>query len=495
MFRRDRFQVVTVVPSIAVIAIVATLVAIVSGPVLSQDGGNKLEPTTPISISGLATDQDDKPIAGAKMTLVSTNAIDKHLGEAMTDSEGRYVFRDVALPVRAGRAGVAPSGTFQVFGVAEGKGIAWHGMRFYHSQMRPENSPISAQDHSFYQGEPLEINLAFRKAMELTGCVKNDRGNAVQDVKIYLSTLDYLETEDREYHRNFREFWAMHAAPANYREATTGADGRFVVAGLPEDSVVVVRVQHPDYANQMFLAAITDLETTENRYIANSSHTIRNGQPVINPIWETRKVVTSPLAIVARSTRRAMVRVLNADDMHPAKGVRVSAISNDDAPPTSSSGKTDEMGCVELKLPPGAYRLSCDPPPESDYVRTYATLAITEEPAEQPFDVDLDVGCVLILEAADAASGAGIPGVSFMGDIERQGRKARSQVQSSTTMVDNPVTNANGELRAVVLPGTRNYSIQPLKGYRSNGNFQREVDCIVGQTVRVKFELEKSAAE
>jgi hypothetical protein len=190
-----------------------------------------------------------------------------------------------------------------------------------------------------------------------------------------------------------------------------------------------------------------------------------------------------------------MVRVLNADDMHPAKGVRVSAISNDDAPPTSSSGKTDEMGCVELKLPPGAYRLSCDPPPESDYVRTYATLAITEEPAEQPFDVDLDVGCVLILEAADAASGAGIPGVSFMGDIERQGRKARSQVQSSTTMVDNPVTNANGELRAVVLPGTRNYSIQPLKGYRSNGNFQREVDCIVGQTVRVKFELEKSAAE
>lgn len=484
MHRWDRFQVIAAVPRIAVMAIVAILVTSGSRPVFGQEAETKPEPTTPISITGQATDPDEKPVAGAKITLVSTNGIDKHLGEATTDSAGRYVFRDVALPVKRGREGSVASGTFQVFGVADGMGIAWHGMRFYHLQQRPETARKSAQDHSFYQGETIEINLAFRRAKELTGHVNDDRGKPVQNVKVYLSTLDYLDLAGREDHHNFREFWAMYIAPAKYREAITGEDGRFAIAGLPEDSVVVVRVQHPEYADQMFLAAITDSDIADYRRIVNGTRSIQNGN-----------IEKSPLAIVARSTRRAIVRILNDDDRRPATNVRVGAVSTDISPPTASTGKTDEMGRVELRLPPGAYRLFADPPRGSNYVRKYVMITIAEEPAEQAFDMDLNVGCILILEAIDAESGAGVPGAIFMGDIERQGRKGRSQVQSSTSIVDNPVTNANGELRAVVLPGTRNYSVEPPKGYRSIANFPTEVKCVAGETVRVKFELEKQPTE
>ncbi|MBS0203242.1 MAG: carboxypeptidase regulatory-like domain-containing protein [Planctomycetes bacterium] len=484
-----------------VLAMVANLATFGSRPAFGQDGKSQLqELTSPITISGRATDRNENPVAAAKITVVSTNGIDKWLAETTTDSDGQYVIRDVALPLRQGPQGSLSSGTFQVFGIADGKAIAWHGMRYYHPMPRPAQFPKQEQDHSFFQGEAIQMNLVFRNAKELTGAVKDENGKPVPNVKIHLSTLDYLQTEGHEYHHNFREFWAMHASPAAYHEATTGSDGQFSISGLPEESVVVVRVKHPDYANQMLLAAITDSGITENRYISNSSHTSRDGRPVTDPIWETRTVQTNPLAIKARPTRRALVRILNADDKHPAANVGVSMLSSGNQSSksyfgTSAFGKTDESGRVELKLPAGSYRLVADPPRNSTYVRTYETLDIDEQPAEQEFDVHLNVGCILILEAIDVDSGSGIPDVSFTHSFEVEpGRVGYKAVQSSASLVDNPVTDAKGELRAVVLPGSRTYRIDPPQGFQCEQP-QIVVTCVSGETIRIKFALEKQATK
>lgn len=108
--------------------------------------------------------------------------------------------------------------------------------------------------------------------------------------------------------------------------------------------------------------------------------------------------------------------------------------------------------------------------------------------------MDIDPGCVLILKAVDADTGNGIPGVDFWYDDER----GRWGVQSHEAYVDNPVTNAKGELRAVVVPGKRQYGIvfgRLPSGYVVVNNTDRgrgrALDLPAGQTVVEEFKLRK----
>lgn len=99
--------------------------------------------------------------------------------------------------------------------------------------------------------------------------------------------------------------------------------------------------------------------------------------------------------------------------------------------------------------------------------------------------------------ALDSKTGKGIAGVSFWYEMSEP-RGAHTGVQSSTVWVDNPKTNADGELRAVVHPGKRHYGMgwNPLPaGYRAADPalMSRGVslDLEAGTTVTVEFDLVK----
>lgn len=161
--------------------------------------------------------------------------------------------------------------------------------------------------------------------------------------------------------------------------------------------------------------------------------------------------------------------------------------------PFVAAGTTDMRGNLTLRLPPGEFDMEINPTSnDTNCIRTRSTFKAADAPAEQSLELRLDEGCVVMLEAVDAESGANIPELTF--DFERDDQKGtRWQVQRNTWYIDNPKTDANGRLRAVVAPGAAMFSlgyVPPSSGYKQSRE-QKRVKLIAGETVTIRFELEK----
>lgn len=462
-----------------------------------------LSEPAPISLSGYVRTLDKKPVSGAKVYLLSHHGsnefheADEPLAVTHTDAEGRYQFQNVELPtITTGRSNAVfePFGTFQVCAESDGFGIAWHGSRHYHLTPRPTEFPRHDQDSGYHQGEAIEMDLTLRPARSLTGRILDDRGRPVENATIEVRNLDYLDTEGHEHHVNSREFCVLYLTPARLFQAQTGADGCFEIQGLPDESVARVMIEHPDFAQQSLLAAITKTPITENRYIVTATHTFseEGDKPVSYPNWETRSVRTSPLEIRLRGTRRVLIDVVHENDGSPARGVNVSAATaiigaNSEA---LSSGKTDEQGRAALQLPPGKYQLYLLPIRTSDDLLTTREVTVDEQPGEQTFQVPLKKGCTLTLEVVDAVTGQGIKGVSFMKATDDGGSRHSG---FSTNRHTGFSTDENGECRTIVTPGIQHYGIEIADGYPNIDPFgqKKAVDCQAGKTARLQFRLRK----
>ena len=461
--------------------------------------------TAPITVTGRVRTEGGQPVEGAIISLVSINGGGTEPHKTVTDVEGRYRFQIEPIVLFKSNSEMFPSqGQFQVFGEADGWGIAWHGMRTYLPQPRPPIFPKRSQDYSIYLNEPIEMDLTMRTAKSLTGRITDELGRPVANAEVNLRQLDYLDMDEREFHPNYREFRAITAASKRYHKTVTGDDGRFEFQGVPDETVATVYVSHPNFAKHMLLAAITENSISENRYIENSAQGFKDGVQVSYPMWATRKVLMNPLDLHLVSTRRVIVTIVQGEADAPVEHIKVSATCKDESLSISDYGETDEKGRIELKLPPGTYRLVADPPRVSEFVRSIGEYIVESEPTEQVIDMQLTKGCVLIFEAVDSETGEGISKVNFWEDFEQQpqedgviqpGTRGRRGVQSSTVFIDNPETDEAGEMRIVAPPGTRRYGpgFSPFPdGYKADPNSrERVVECVSGKTVRVKFNLSK----
>jgi hypothetical protein len=189
------------------------------------------------------------------------------------------------------------------------------------------------------------------------------------------------------------------------------------------------------------------------------------------------------------------------DTEEPLAGVHVSGRQLS-ASGSYSHGVSDKEGKLVLKLPPGSYKLDGSPPKELDLIETTQDLEVNTAPGEQPATLKIKLGCVLILKAIDADTGEGIPDVTFSVETTELpgGRPGRGwySVQSHTTRVDNPKTNAAGELRAVVPPGSRRYGVGFTvlpRGYQpvvfEDRRPGRLLELPAGKTVTAEYFLSK----
>ncbi len=431
--------------------------------------------------TGRAVDQDGKPVAEATIYLVSTNnSPSRLLGKTTTDREGRYAFRDVQLPYEVQKEPDKwEGGTFQVFGKAPGCAFAWEGMKFLYTKLPPGVQKESLRKNSYLAGDPIAIDLTFGPPRKVEGRIVNEKGEPIAGVKLRLGNCDHLNTAGKEEFRNFREFWAMYQAVTIMPEqvtAVTDDKGRFEFPHVPQDVVCWMLLEHSGYADMALYTATAD----------NPPETHDENHPVLK----------LPLQLTLHSVRTIRVQVRSRQTDQPLAGIRIHGYQKRATGP-SSGGTTDKEGQVTLKLPPGKYRLVGDPPRKSDHVRTYQDLTVEPAPAEQTVTLRQELGCVLILKAVDAASGKGVARVTFWYEFERDGQQGRTSVQSGTAYVDNPVTNDNGELRAVVQPGTRRYGIGfgPLpEGYEGDNSDLvqgRVLELSAGKTVTETFRLRK----
>lgn len=435
-------------------------------------------PLVTLSPSGTVVDADGKPVAGAKVILrewTSSRArgmqpkdvepllrgkeLPDILAETTTDAAGAFRFDKVdapAFPRQDPRFENEESKTvfpWDLVALAPGRGLAW-------VQLTPRA-----------QRTPLTLSLGPERP--LLGRVVEPGGTPVRGAKVKVVSVDPtgrpigngLATENR-----LNLLWS--SVPLG---ATTDADGRFTVAGLPADRVVTLVVTEPGHERLYAFAA-----TTETPQPDDVSRTFRDGQAE----EERRPVHTGTFTLTARRTDHVLTgRVLRETDGKPAAGARVFHAWTD-------TGKVGDDGVYRIEgLTSGAAEVHASLE-GSDVAPLDLKVEIPDEPKEVRRDLVLPRGLIVTGRVIDGATGRGVAkaAVDF--------RATPTPGRMPSFFGFSKETDADGRFRLVVPPtaGTVTLvSVPPdypalergITGQAANPQWSRAVDGRGAQTVAV----------
>ncbi|HTU26563.1 MAG TPA: M56 family metallopeptidase, partial [Pirellulales bacterium] len=367
------------------------------------------------SVSGRALDPAGQPIVGATIFLVSTNnSPGEVLGQATTDGEGRYRFKDANLPYYPpGDQETLEQGTFQVFGKAPGRGFAWCGMKFLFIDFGFKDAngkPLLVDPgQGFFPDDTIEQNLTFPPAKPVQGRFVDGEGKPIAGVKVVVTDCDYTAAAGHEANEAYREFGhavqlADDAMPEQMR-SVSDAEGRFELRSVPEGIVCRLSMRHPEYGTWAVYTTTGDPAAVKG-----------------NDRYSDAPLVESPIEMTRRGVQNVTIEVRYADTLEPVAGAMVGAYLK--LGTNNSWGETDAEGKVRLRLFPGEFTVWVHPKKGSDYLTAEAELAVGSTDAPRTLEVKLPRATVLVLKAVDAATGKGIEGVEFWyEDDEQSGKK------------------------------------------------------------------------
>jgi len=403
----------------------------------------------PVRVSGLVRDLDERPVAGATVLVVATQILDVPrlkidetvAGTATTGADGRYAFPAALIPTSRDRhtpQALTPYVQFHVVARAAGFGIGWpQGESMY---ALPRVDPKDIQGRTAL-GSPATMDVYLRPEAALRGRVIDEAGRPVAGVKVEVAEVDLRDERGME--TTVRLPLNPGVMPGGLGRASTDADGRFRLPGLPSESCCWLFFDRPGSNARQALYA----STSAGAEIKHPPPTPPNGrgQHVASP---------AEMTVTMATPRRLDVRVVASDDGRPVPDIRV--ISTGESPTTGpfSSGTTDAEGKVALDLPAGAYPgLEAGPASaDSRFVGTVLRpLVVAPEPAVQPIDFRMKAGAEVMIEVVDAETGRGIPDVRF--DI-KPGRRGTGwdRLQKPASYSHEASTDAAGKVRAVLDP-------------------------------------------
>lgn len=454
--------------------------------------------THPVSVAGTVTDAVGKPIAAAKVYLLSLNSIffsvgapgsDKLVDTAVTDAKGRYEFKDVPLPVIHSRADSPFMGKFQVCATAKDFGFAWQGTRIFTASPPLPQRP-QPPGRWFFLGDPIVQDVTLGPAHSLRGQLLED-GQPLARAEVRLYRADYLDQHGRGF-QDERLFEGLYSLP-DLGTAHTDEHGRYAFHGLPADVFFWIWLAHPSLE-----------KTSVTFYAATANGPVPADVQRIAYSWskEPPPILTGDLTIPLAHPRPIPVRVVDAKTRKPVAGIRIHDTNQSGPTRMGSYSNTDAEGRATLHLPPGEYRYCLDPPrpPQpSDHVRTYGLFTVTAADRPEPIEWRIQPGCILQLEAVDAATGRGVPGVTF---LWKEGNQLRQITRSNSFTGSNESSDADGRMRAAVPPGMKcELTVRPPDGYelvnqRPDGTPDpaggiQTVDLLTGETVKVRFLLRR----
>ncbi|MHB1559525.1 MAG: hypothetical protein ACYC61_18925, partial [Isosphaeraceae bacterium] len=516
-----------------------------------------------ITVTGRAADAKGRPVAGAMVYVINTNSttygdMSPILATATTGPDGRYVARDMELPVwkpapkpseHAGEVIVTyhgqpevEQGEFQVAATATGFGFTWHRLACY----RPGERPRAAAGASgakvdgleaFYRGEPIAQDLTLGPPASLSGRTVDDLGRPVVGARVRVGVVNanavgtarslfcsrIQPVTEIPYER--RAFSGISAMPEALLSTRTGPDGTYRIDGLPREAEFLVSID-PGGAYEPFqtrvgttvmpprtvFRAVTKLQSGEVRYLGHDAVLDRNfaaprdvrfgvrsaatGRPVAGAT--VRATIDHPARIpgtvvheqgVVLEVMRELLYVagyLNVEDL--AASVETTGFVKD-LIRSGGFGVTDAQGYATLHLRPGEYGYVVEPAIEDSHLPARGMFHIGEEQVATIGDVKLQPGAVVLLEAHDAATGAGVAGVSFQ--YETGTSRLRREVRSRpSTFVDHPRTDEKGRLRAIMPPGPRRFVVgDVLPGWKLAGEPVMVVDLQPGRETTVRWKL------
>jgi beta-lactamase regulating signal transducer with metallopeptidase domain/Leucine-rich repeat (LRR) protein len=415
-----------------------------------------------ITITGHAVDTDRKPVIGATIYLMPLGVDrEKSIARTVTDSDGRFEFRDAKLPLGTRQQ---PRGAYQVYGTASGRGLTWQGERYFYPINRAQGSPDDRR--AVYADDDLVADLTFGNEAVVKGKLLDESGKAIPGAKVVLQQCHHLGGKRAE--RDGRYLIALDDAPTTVSDE----DGHFVLPGLTKETAAFIRVTHPDFGDYGFEVALSD-------------------RPNLAKRDDGRELIVGDADLRLTRGRKVQLKFEYGDTGVPIAGANVWG-THGDKDNVFITGKTDDAGLLNAALLPGDYTLEIRPgiaPFKSGYIALRLPLEVNDKPQEQKVVIELPAACTLDVEVIDADSGLGIPNVivadvaEFGGDGKRKGDVIYGG------------TDADGKFRKLVPAGKHTYRPLPPRGYKLIDSSDAPTELASGAVVSMRFKLRKQADE
>ncbi|WP_010581681.1 redoxin family protein [Schlesneria paludicola] len=477
-----------------------------------------------ITIAGRALDEAGKPIAGARIFVVSVAAsgmpLDDRpvLAETKADAEGNYRCERVRLTVLEFTQTAVPKpseGLFQVFGVAEGYGYTWRRTGAYRPVARPKDDdatppppnkkgltvpskpPIILESDGdgedfdtdaksvFFAEEPIAIDLAFAPEVKLHGTIRDDLGTPLKGAVIQAGLISsnrsrpgalpdgwsgsYLEGTPHAADGSFSGYFAL---PEEFRQTTTDEQGRYEIRGLPRDCRLLA---HLDY--------LPEFDPWTGTLTTGAATAAGQGprQQAVGYEGTYNHVFIAPVTVNVKVVGTTGQPVANAIVRHEAKNGVCRAGGLD---------RTDANGLATLKLRPGKARVLVEPAIGVEYLPGQETISFSKVPREQQIEIALAPAAEVIFEAVEKETGKPIADIGFLSEPSEV--PERKPVQSQISFVDHPRTDRNGRLRAFFAPGERRFFVKlPSSEYEPIAPTTEPITLSTSQPTHLRFEFSR----
>jgi RNA polymerase sigma factor (sigma-70 family) len=434
-------------------------------------------PVMILTASGRVVDQAGRPIAGATVfvrewstwrtgwesdeqtaALMRGELIPDVLATTRTDADGRFRIEGVAAPAFPHRPEAGKSAfPWDVVVLAEGHGVV-------HEHLTAVN-----------QKRPLTLTLPSERPV--VGRIVEPGGKPIAGATVRVNGVGRIGEDDE--HGQKTEGILNLAWSSVPLAASTDADGRFTLRGLPPEVQASLTFRAPGHAQDYCYYATTDRPPAD---LVDT--TIRSGQTT----HENVPVRVGNLTIELKPTDHSLVgRVVFEDGGKPAAGMQV---FRGQAP----VGKTDASGRFRIdELTAGSFELHV-----SAWETEAAPLAVRVEMPEAPRIVErtfqLPRGVAIAGRVTDEATGQGVEGVELSFDHQL----ARDEVWSFFGL--SATTGKDGRYRLVVpagrgrlnLVGTPpGYPPLPMRtvGESPEARFSRELEAVKGREFSADFTI------
>jgi hypothetical protein len=432
-------------------------------------------------VTGRALDEKGNPIEDAEICLASPRT-GNVIGLWYTNDKGEFRFEN--LPLRIEKADTnegRDSGSFEVFGRAEGYAFAWRPLKWFYPDRKqvkdtsPANLPEDQQS-GFGTEDSIVLDLKFGPATKLRGRVVDDAGQGIADTKVVIKDAE-LWRDDHLPSGTFESLNNQNLIPAAMNTRQTDADGWFEFTQLPGDCTFWITVSPPGYSS---------------RTISATTH---NGA---DDEWDGERRYKSGFEIKFARPREIKLRVVYGDTKKPAE--RVGVGGNVGVAGFWETSNAD--GLVTVKIPDGEYHVGISPRFGTAYLPTDHSVNISAESVGEPIELELDPGVEVNITVVAAENGKPLEDVDVWWDQKtadgREYQEVRGwrswEVETRISHFESPRTDKAGKMRVLFPPGKHNIGVGMKswpEGYEAVESEGREFECVPGKPLELEFKMRK----